>query len=606
LHIVAAASPESKKYDSFLGCYKDDKARDLKKFGGNTKSIAKCRAWATKKKLKYFAMQWGIACFGDNSFGSPRKKYHQYPLQSCTRHDSRRRHVFACGEPEFHAYCGGPWVNAIYLTKPVVDHNLKVNKPMQLLSPWKMGWCAYLSNNWNIRMYTCNWGGSQMVYDSHWLFDKKQRMKLWYGRHRGRCWDHHMGNNNLYFGGCHNGNNQKWYFGSRNTMHNKWRNRHNCLDWHMGNHNLFMGGCHSGVNQQFWWNTGVRMEIKGGVGYWRHRRFYKSSRKYLMWQWNGRSTFLWGKYRNHLRQTIKFYKVGKDYYNIKATNCIWNGGYSGWNWRGGYSLDNSYLSVNSQGTRVDFWQYDDGSGRQRWKIRGPIAGGGYNIIVAGGVKGKRKYLSTNSAGTRVDLWIKDDNSGRQRWKLTGELIPTPKPTPKPTPRPTPVPVKNLLSGGGWKIEKGKRKCTISIENGIKYPCAVSPNYPKPYSAEVMCEISMKNTKYVQFKGSSERYFDYLTVSGKRYSGKLSGKKSAVRGNIKWTADFFEATKGWKVCKARKPRMKVVPKKRPRPRPRPRPRSRPRPRPRPRPPPPRKRLFGRRRRGHRRRRRRVFR
>jgi hypothetical protein len=218
------------------------------------------------------------------------------------------------------------------------------------------------------------------------------------------------------------------------------------------------------------------------------------------------------------------------------------------------------MSVNSAGTVVDWWQFDDGSGRQRWKIKGPVAGGGYNIIVAGGVKGKRKYLSTTKSGNKVDLWIKDDNSGRQKWKLTGDLVPTPKPTPKPTPRPTPVPVKNLLSGGGWKIVKGKRKCTISIENGVKYPCAVSPNYPKPYSSEVKCEISMKNTKWVYLKGSSERYFDYLTISGKQYSGRLSGKKVAVRGNVKWTADFFEATRGWKFCKGKKPRMKLLPNK----------------------------------------------
>jgi len=608
LHLAAAQGPESKKFDSFLGCYRDDGARDLKKFGGNLKSIAKCRAWATKKKLKYFAMQWGVQCFGDNSFGSPRNKYYQHPLQTCTRHDSRRRHIYSCGEPEFHAYCGGNWVNAMYLTKPVVDHNLKVNKPMQLLSPWRMGWCAYLSNNWNIRMYVCYANNDQMKKDSHWMFDKYQRLKLWYGRKRAdkdsRCWDHHTGNNNLYFHRCHNGNNQKWYFGTRNVIHNKWRKRSNCLDWHMTNNNLYMGGCHSGVNQQFWWNTGTKLEIKGGVGYFRGRRFLRSNgKKYLSYkkQVNGisiPSTFLHSAYMNLNFQTFKFVKVGKDWYNIMATNCIYepdstrggyylppnmcsdcnhksDGNYKSWKhphmhrrrtiwnhftWNGGFTLDNSYMSVNSAGTQVDWWPVDDGSGRQRWKIKGPLAGGGYNIIVAGGVRGKRKYLSTTKSGNKVDLWIKDDNSGRQKWKLTGDLVPTPKPTPKPTPRPTPVPVKNLLSGGGWKIVKGKRKCTISIENGVKYPCAVSPNYPKRYSSEVTCEISMKNTKWVYFKGSSERYFDYLTVSGKQYSGKLSGKKVAVRGNIKWTADFFEATKGWKVCKGKKPRLNVLPKK----------------------------------------------
>jgi len=431
----------------------------------------------------------------------------------------------------------------VFLTEPTTDYNLKANKGMQITSPYRMGWCAYLSNHWNIRMYTCEWGHSQMIYDSHWLFDKAQRIKLWYGRHRNRCWDHHMGNNNLFFGGCHNGNNQKWYFASRNTMRNRWRHGHACIDWHTGNHNLYMHRCHSGTNQQFWFNTGSLLKIKGGV---------RGNRRYMMWWSNGAMTFLWPKrnpWRN--RQTLRFMKTGNDWYNIMATNCVY---------RGHYSVDNSYLSANSAGTKVDLWRRDDGSGRQRWKVKGPIAGGGYQIIVAAGVRGKRKFLSTNHHGNRIDLWIKDDNSGRQRWMLTGEFLPTPKPTPKPTPRPTPVPVKNLVKGGGWAIVKGKKKCTISIENGVKHPCAVSPNYPKAYPAEVKCEISMKKTKWVNLKGSSEKYFDYLTISGKQYSGKLSGKKLAVRGNLKWTADFFEATKGWKVCKGKKPRMRIVPKK----------------------------------------------
>ena len=46
------------------------------------------------------------------------------------------------------------------------------------------------------------------IYDSHWVFDKKQRLKLWYGKKSRQ----ELGsrNNNLYFGGCRNSNNQKW------------------------------------------------------------------------------------------------------------------------------------------------------------------------------------------------------------------------------------------------------------------------------------------------------------------------------------------------------------------------------------------------------------
>merc|ERR1711956_100882 len=120
--------------------------------------------------------------------------------------------------------------------------------------------------------------------------------------------------------------------------------------------------------------------------------------------------------------------------------------------------------------------------------------------------------------------------------------------------------RNLVSGGGWKIVKGVRKCTISLEKGLKFPCAVSPNYPKHYSNEVACEIQMKKTNYVSLHGSTEKYFDYLTLSGRQYSGSLKGRKVHVKGNAKWNADFFEATRGWKFCKTTKPKLRITPKK----------------------------------------------
>merc|ERR1719195_2079985 len=111
---------------------------------------------------------------------------------------------------------------------------------------------------------------------------------------------------------------------------------------------------------------------------------------------------------------------------------------------------------------------------------------------------------------------------------------------------------------------------------------------------------MKKTDYVALEGSSEKYFDYLTLGGKQYSGNFKGKKVKVKGltDAKWTADFWEGTKGWKFCKASAPRLKIVPKKpkkvkgkgkgKGKGKAKPEPRPTPRPRPRPLPAPPRRR------------------
>jgi len=61
------------------------------------------------------------------------------------------------------------------------------------------------------------------------------------------------------------------------------------------------------------------------------------------------------------RQKWQFIKVGKDWYNIILTGGMVN--------RGDLRLGNSYLSTTSKGDRVDLWNQDDGSGRQRWKVK---------------------------------------------------------------------------------------------------------------------------------------------------------------------------------------------------------------------------------------------
>lgn len=82
----------------------------------------------------------------------------------------------------------------------------------------------------------------------------------------------------------------------------------------------------------------------------------------------------------------------------------------------------SYLSCTPDGTGVELVDHDDGSGRQRWlfdRIAGPVPDY-YAIRASISIAGRRPlYLSCTPDGTRVDLFGADDGSGRQRWQSVG-------------------------------------------------------------------------------------------------------------------------------------------------------------------------------------------
>merc|ERR1711933_630191 len=88
----AAAKKQYNQYQSFLGCFKDDGKRDIKKYLGNVNSIETCRAKAKKKGYRYFALQYGVECRAGNSYGTPYKTYPQIPVSKCTR---KRATVFS-------------------------------------------------------------------------------------------------------------------------------------------------------------------------------------------------------------------------------------------------------------------------------------------------------------------------------------------------------------------------------------------------------------------------------------------------------------------------------------------------------------------------------
>jgi len=176
---------------------------------------------------------------------------------------------------------------------------------------------------------------------------------------------------------------------------------------------------------------------------------------------------------------------------------------------------------------------------------------GFNVN--GGIGGGDKINNRNIVSYKVTA----DNN--EAWVIRSSVPPTPKPTPKPTPVP---PLSGLKKSRGWDVVKGYKKgkgCTIDISSGV--PCAVSPNYPKKYPAEQSCLVKMKKTPAVKaVKFVTEKYFDVVSIGRLNVHGAMKKTRTIVLpkkiDSIKWTADFYLAGKGWKLCKAKKPSLKI--------------------------------------------------
>lgn len=135
-----------------------------------------------------------------------------------------------------------------------------------------------------------------------------------------------------------------------------------------------------------------------------------SNRKYLSCAANGSVVDLWDKNDGSGRQQWLITKVG-----MEQNNGIFH-----LVPHDGLSSNRKFLSCTSDGSKCDLWDKDDDSGRQRWvfipigedpKTEQPL----FNIRVEKGVNNGRTWLSCASDGKRVDLWYSDDKSGRQRW-----------------------------------------------------------------------------------------------------------------------------------------------------------------------------------------------
>jgi hypothetical protein len=96
------------------------------------------------------------------------------------------------------------------------------------------------------------------------------------------------------------------------------------------------------------------------------------------------------------------FQPGNDKYSIRIS--------------GGVTNTSKYLSITTDGSKVDLYHIIDGSRRQLWDFAIP-QGIKFNLQISGGVTSGRTLLSTPASLTLVDLFDKDDNSGRQQWVL---------------------------------------------------------------------------------------------------------------------------------------------------------------------------------------------
>ncbi|CAD7930264.1 unnamed protein product, partial [Amoebophrya sp. A25] len=158
---------------------------------------------------------------------------------------------------------------------------------------------------------------------------------------------------------------------------------------------------------QNWEGTGITIEAMGDVS---------GDRKYLSTNNDGTAMDLWSAVGPEGRQQWSIVKGGSVESNPGSRR------YETWYHimvYGGVTGDNKYLSSNNDGSLVDLWTQDDGSGRQRWRIWQPESCNEprcVRIRVFGGVEKRKNLLSASPDGTNVDLWYGDETM-RQRWRL---------------------------------------------------------------------------------------------------------------------------------------------------------------------------------------------
>lgn len=231
----------------------------------------------------------------------------------------------------------------------------------------------------------------------------------------------------------------------------------------------------------------------------------------------------------------------------------------------GGTLDGKkYLSADKTGKKLVLAARDDMSGRQRWKITQSKKADFYNIQVKGGVPGGT-FLSMLPDGSKMRLRM-EPNTDEEKWMLplSFKMVEAPsfdeeiaermdKSFAKKSKKEKALEAKarplvyytKRDRKSGWEVQLGKCKVVV----GEKRPCIISPFYPSAYRGEEVCIIKAPGTTQLHvdtFK--TEKFFDFLQIDKERYWGDLSKKKIPMQGDvIVWSSDFFDESKGWKIC-----------------------------------------------------------
>jgi len=104
----------------------------------------------------------------------------------------------------------------------------------------------------------------------------------------------------------------------------------------------------------------------------------------------------------------------------------------------------------------------------------------------------------------------------------------------------------LFGEGGappyWNVDGGP--CSVDA-----WGCAVSPNFPKDYSIDQQCNLTLGGTPGPIYATSfsTEFGFDRLVVNGVPYSSTWGPDGITPLGTVTWTSDYDEVSKGWQLC-----------------------------------------------------------
>jgi hypothetical protein len=523
---VTQITAGQKFLDGFLGCAWDRSSRDLHKWFSGSYTINTCRKKAAKSRLKYFGLQVGHQCFGGNSFG----KYGFSGADSyCfggTKSNERSQEIM-------HQH-GSNWQNAIYTTSEQW-YTLSRDKSMRRKGTF----------------IGCYWDNSARQYKTTFKNQKGQSVNNAKVNSVEECGTLAVKNKMPYFA---------MQMGTECRMSKKMFPHQQSYAQTYGN---------SACSKRKPKKSSKKYGNFGGSNWINAIYYSKPSLYYPAAYWeaiNGDDTIrlAWAHAYCLNVQGGKYKKGAK----IIAYHCANNRGYVSGNMKFEFTKGKIRCKESptwcitlpkpkhqillvidkcaSKDAIQDVQLFDDMTIRftKHMKL-------GFNVN--GGIGGRDSVNNRNIMSYDVTA------ANNEAFVMRSSTPPTPKPTPAPTPVP---PTSGLKKAKGWDIVKGYQKgkgCTIDISTGV--PCAVSPNFPKKYPAEQSCLVKMKKTQAVKTeKFVTEKYFDVVSIGSIKMHGLARKKRTIVLpkkvDSIKWTADFYLAGKGWKLCKTKKPSLKL--------------------------------------------------